>query len=101
MMVPDGFKDWAKPVGTGAFSLDKFDPGVRISLKKTRDYWKEGRGHLDARRGHGHQRRLGAPQRSDLRPDRRDQPRRPQGGRAAVEDARRSRSCARRAAGTR
>ena len=48
LMVPDGFKDWAKPVGTGAFSLDKFDPGVRISLKKTRDYWKEGRGHLDA-----------------------------------------------------
>ena len=47
LMVPDGFKDWAKPVGTGAFSLDKFDPGVRISLKKTRDYWKEGRGHLD------------------------------------------------------
>jgi peptide/nickel transport system substrate-binding protein len=47
-MVPDGFKDWAKPVGTGPFSLDKYDPGVRISLKKTRDYWKEGRGHLDA-----------------------------------------------------
>src|SRR6516225_10129914 len=48
LMVPDGFKDWAKPVGTGAFSLDKFDPGVRASLKKTRDYWKEGRGWLDA-----------------------------------------------------
>ena len=48
LMVPDGFKDWAKPVGTGAFSLDKYDPGVRISLKKIRDYWKEGRGHLDA-----------------------------------------------------
>ena len=47
-IVPDGFKDWSKPVGTGAFSLDKFDPGVRISLKKTRDYWKEGSGHLDA-----------------------------------------------------
>ena len=46
-MVPDGFKDWAKPVGTGAFSLDKFDPGVRISLKKTRDYWKPDRGWLD------------------------------------------------------
>src|SRR5260370_28019296 len=44
-MVRDGCKDWAKPVGTGAFSLDKFDPGVRVSLKKTRDYWKEGRGH--------------------------------------------------------
>jgi peptide/nickel transport system substrate-binding protein len=47
LMVPENFKDWAKPVGTGAFSLEKFDPGVRISLKKTRDYWKEGRGHLD------------------------------------------------------
>ena len=30
LMVPDGFKDWAKPVGTGAFTLEKFDPGVRI-----------------------------------------------------------------------
>ena len=48
LMVPDGFKDWAKPVGTGAFVLDAFDPGVRIKVKKVRPYWKEGRGHLDA-----------------------------------------------------
>ena len=48
LMVPDGFKDWAKPVGTGAFVLDSFDPGVRITVKKARPYWKEGRGHLDA-----------------------------------------------------
>ena len=48
LMVPDGFKDWAKPVGTGAFVIDKFDPGVRITVKKTRPYWKDGRGHLDA-----------------------------------------------------
>ena len=41
-MVPDGFKDWAKPVGTGAFVLENYDPGVRIRLKKTRPYWKEG-----------------------------------------------------------
>ena len=47
LMVPDGFKDWAKPVGTGAFTLEKFDPGVRIVLKKRPDYWKEGRGWLD------------------------------------------------------
>ena len=46
-MVPEGFKDWAKPVGTGAFTLEKFDPGVRIVLKKRPDYWKEGRGWLD------------------------------------------------------
>ena len=47
LMIPDGFKDWAKPVGTGAFTLEKFDPGVRIALKKRPDYWKEGRGWLD------------------------------------------------------
>jgi peptide/nickel transport system substrate-binding protein len=48
LMVPDGFKDWSKPIGTGAFVLDRFDPGVQIALKKTADYWKEGRGHIDA-----------------------------------------------------
>jgi peptide/nickel transport system substrate-binding protein len=47
-IVPDGFKDWANPVGTGAFRPEKFDPGVRISLKKNPDFYKEGRGHLDA-----------------------------------------------------
>ncbi len=48
LMVPDGHKDWAKPIGTGPFVLEKFDPGVRIALKKSQDYWKEGRGHLDS-----------------------------------------------------
>jgi peptide/nickel transport system substrate-binding protein len=49
LMVPADFKDWAKPIGTGAFVLEKFDPGVRITLKKANgDYWKEGRGHLEA-----------------------------------------------------
>ena len=47
MMVPDGFKDWAKPVGTGPFVVENFDPGVRIRLKKARPYWKEGKGLLD------------------------------------------------------
>ncbi len=48
LMVPADFKDWAHPVGTGAFRVDTFDPGVRIALKKNGDYWKPGRGHLDA-----------------------------------------------------
>jgi peptide/nickel transport system substrate-binding protein len=48
LVVPDGFKDWANPVGTGAFRPEKYDPGVRISLKKNPDFYKEGRGHLDA-----------------------------------------------------
>jgi peptide/nickel transport system substrate-binding protein len=46
-VVPDGFKDWANPVGTGAMTSVKFDPGVRISLKKNPDFYKEGRGWLD------------------------------------------------------
>ncbi|MGA2792700.1 MAG: ABC transporter substrate-binding protein, partial [Roseiarcus sp.] len=48
LMVPDGFKDWSKPVGTGGYILDHFDPGVRIAVKRSGDYWKEGRGNLDA-----------------------------------------------------
>jgi peptide/nickel transport system substrate-binding protein len=47
LMAPDGFVNWDNPVGTGAFYLDRFEPGVRISLKKNPDFWKEGRGHLD------------------------------------------------------
>ena len=47
MMVPASYVDWAKPVGTGAFVLDGFEPGVRIGLKKAGPYWKPGRGHLD------------------------------------------------------
>jgi peptide/nickel transport system substrate-binding protein len=48
LMVPDGHKDWANPIGTGPFVIDKFDPGVRIALKKASGYWKEGRGNLDS-----------------------------------------------------
>ncbi len=47
MMVPNSFTDWAKPVGTGAFTVESFDPGVRIALKKAGTYWKPDRGHLD------------------------------------------------------
>jgi peptide/nickel transport system substrate-binding protein len=49
LMVPADFNDWSKPVGCGAYVLDKFDPGVRVTLKKANgDYWKDGRGHLEA-----------------------------------------------------
>ncbi len=47
MMVPDGFKDFAHPMGTGSMLLDAFDPGVRVSFKRNPDYWKPDRGHLD------------------------------------------------------
>jgi peptide/nickel transport system substrate-binding protein len=48
MMVPNGYTDWAKPVGTGAFTLESFEPGVRANLKKNANFWKPNRGHLDA-----------------------------------------------------
>ena len=48
MMVPNGYSEWGKPVGTGAFKVDAFDPGVRIALKNAGPYWKPDRGLLDA-----------------------------------------------------
>ncbi len=86
-MVPNGFKDWAKPVGTGAFTLEKLDPGVRIVFKKRPDYWKQGRGCLDGvdvtviNDGSARLNALISGQSG------RDQPRRPQGGRDALQDA--------------
>ncbi len=47
LVVPNGFDDWANPVGTGCMELTAFEPGVRASLKRTRDYWKTGAGWLD------------------------------------------------------
>ncbi|MBV1701915.1 MAG: ABC transporter substrate-binding protein [Hyphomicrobiales bacterium] len=47
LMVPNGHTDWANPIGTGAFVLEKFTPGVSISMKATGHYWKPGRGHVD------------------------------------------------------
>lgn len=47
LVVPNGFDDWANPVGTGCMELEAFEPGVRVSLKRTRDYWKAGAGWLD------------------------------------------------------
>jgi peptide/nickel transport system substrate-binding protein len=48
MIVPDGFTDWAKPIGTGGYTLEHFEPGVRSVTKKRKDYWKQGRAHVDS-----------------------------------------------------
>jgi peptide/nickel transport system substrate-binding protein len=47
IIVPNGFTDWSKPDGTGAYKLDSFEPGVRIVLKNKGDYWKPGRGNFE------------------------------------------------------
>jgi peptide/nickel transport system substrate-binding protein len=47
LIVPDGFDDWANPVGAGCMELVAFEPGVRCSLARRRDYRKAGAGWLD------------------------------------------------------
>ncbi len=48
VVVPNGFTDWSKPDGTGAFTLEKFEPGVRILFKNKGSYWKPNRGNFEA-----------------------------------------------------
>jgi peptide/nickel transport system substrate-binding protein len=47
LIIPAGFEDWSQPVGTGAFKITSFDPGVRVTGERNPNYWKAGRGHLD------------------------------------------------------
>jgi peptide/nickel transport system substrate-binding protein len=47
LIMPAGFADWSQPVGTGAFKITSFDPGVRVTGERNPNYWKAGRGHLD------------------------------------------------------
>ena len=48
LVVPDGFTDFSKPDGTGAYALESFQPGVRILTKNTGHYWKTGRAWFDS-----------------------------------------------------
>jgi peptide/nickel transport system substrate-binding protein len=48
LVVPDGFTDWQRPIGTGAYKFERFDPGVRCITTKVGGYWKPNAGHVDA-----------------------------------------------------
>ncbi|HSS64722.1 MAG TPA: ABC transporter substrate-binding protein, partial [Gammaproteobacteria bacterium] len=48
MPAKDGKVDWKSGIGTGAFTLQSYEPGVRTSLKRNPNYWKQGRGHFDS-----------------------------------------------------
>lgn len=48
VVVPNGHTDWAKPIGTGAYVLESYQPGVRVVFKSRGEYWKPGRGNFDA-----------------------------------------------------
>ncbi len=47
LIVPEG-TDFNKPIGTGPFTIETFEPGVRTLAKRNPNYWKEGRGHADS-----------------------------------------------------
>jgi peptide/nickel transport system substrate-binding protein len=47
MPSKDGVAD-ASGGGTGGYSLDSFEPGVRATLKRNPNYWKDGAGHVDS-----------------------------------------------------
>ena len=48
LVVPDGFTDWANPIGTGGYRLESFEPGVRCITRKTGQYWKPDAAHVEA-----------------------------------------------------
>ena len=48
MPTKDGVPDAGSGIGTGGYALTSFDPGVRASLDRNPNYWKEGRAHFDA-----------------------------------------------------
>ncbi len=48
LVVPNGFTDWSKPDGTGAYALETFQPGVRVVTKNSGHYWKPNRAWFDS-----------------------------------------------------
>ena len=46
MPSKDGVPDWQAGVGTGGYRLKDFEPGVRMTLERSPDYWKPGRAHF-------------------------------------------------------
>ena len=48
LVVPNGFTNFSKPDGTGAYALESFQPGVRILTKNTGHYWKPNRAWYDS-----------------------------------------------------
>jgi peptide/nickel transport system substrate-binding protein len=48
MVVPAGFTDFARPIGTGGYKFELLEPGVRAVVKGSGNYWKSGRANADA-----------------------------------------------------
>jgi peptide/nickel transport system substrate-binding protein len=48
MIVQDGTIDFSKGIGTGAFKLESFEPGVRSLMSRNENYFKPGGAHVDS-----------------------------------------------------
>jgi peptide/nickel transport system substrate-binding protein len=48
VVVPDGFTDWRRPIGTGAFRFESFEHGVRAITIRQANYWKGEGARVDA-----------------------------------------------------
>lgn len=46
-IVPNGFTDFAKPIGTGPFEFVSFTPGQRSVFKRNKNYWRHGEPYVD------------------------------------------------------
>jgi peptide/nickel transport system substrate-binding protein len=43
----DGKMDWQSGVGTAGYTIEKFEPGVRVTFKRNSNYFKPDRAHFD------------------------------------------------------
>ena len=43
----EGGIDWESGIGTGGYTLDTFEPGIRSLTKRNPNYWKAGMAHFD------------------------------------------------------
>ncbi|MBK0398651.1 ABC transporter substrate-binding protein [Limibaculum sp. M0105] len=48
MPAADGKIDWTQGIGCGPYKITSFEPGVRGTYEKHKDYWKSDRAHFDA-----------------------------------------------------
>ena len=48
LVVPDGFNDWARPIGTGPFRFESFRPGVKAITVRQPNYWKADGARVEA-----------------------------------------------------
>lgn len=47
-IVPADDMNFDAGIGTGAYMLETYEPGIKSIVRKNPNYWKEGRGHFDS-----------------------------------------------------